>query len=96
MFNYVRDRGSLLFFGVCPSKAKIEISPYDVYKRELRIYGTFALLHDASSAIEMIRAKKIDAEALVSHRFPLDEFMTALNMMMDKTGSMKIVIEPGN
>jgi 2-desacetyl-2-hydroxyethyl bacteriochlorophyllide A dehydrogenase len=94
MFNYVRDRGRLLFFGVCPSEAKIEISPYDVYKRELKISGTFALLHTALSAIEMIREKKIDAETLVSHRFPLEDFMTSLNMMLEKAGSMKIIIEP--
>jgi len=94
MFNYVRDRGRLLFFGVCPSEAKVEISPYDVYKRELKIYGTFALLHTASAAIEMIREKKINAEILVSHRFPLEDFMTALNMMLEKVGSMKIIIEP--
>jgi len=94
MFSYVRDRGRLLLFGVCPSKAKIEISPYDVYKRELKIYGTFALLHTLVPAIEMIREKKINAEALVSHRFSLDDFMTGLNMMLEKTGSMKIVIEP--
>ncbi len=94
MFSYVRDRGRLLFFGVCPSKAKIEISPYDIYKRELKIYGTFALLHTLAPAIEMIREKKINAEALVSHRLSLDDFMTGLNMMLEKTGSMKIVIEP--
>jgi threonine dehydrogenase-like Zn-dependent dehydrogenase len=42
----------------------------------------------------MIREKKINAEALVSHRLSLDDFMTGLNMMLEKTGSMKIVIEP--
>jgi len=94
MFNYVRDRGRLLFFGVCPPNAKIEISPYDIYKRELKIFGTFAILYTALPAIEMIREKKINVEAIVSHRFPLDEFITGLNMMLDKTGSMKIMIEP--
>ncbi len=96
MFDYVRDRGRLLFFGVCPSKAKIEISPYDVYKRELKIYGTFALLHTTSPAIEMLREKKINAEDLVSHRFPLGEFTTALSMMLEKSGAMKIIIEPNS
>ena len=94
MFDYVRDRCRLLFFGVCPSKAKIQISPYDVYKRELKIYGTFALLHTAAPAIEMIREKKVNAEALVSHRLPLDDFMTGLDMMLEKSGSMKIIVEP--
>ncbi len=95
MFDYVRDRGRLLFFGVCPTQGRIEISPYDVYKRELKIYGTFAILYTALPAIEMIREKKVNAEALVSHRLPLDDFTTALDMMTDKADSMKIVIEPG-
>lgn len=94
MFNYVRDKGRLLFFGVCPQKSKIEISPYEIYKRELKIFGTFSLLHTAIPAINMIREKKINVEALVSHHFPLDNFSTALNMMLNKVGSMKIIIEP--
>lgn len=94
MFEYVRNRGKILFFGVCPQNAKIEISPYDVYKRELKIYGTFAILYTANQAIDMIREKKINVSDLVSHRFSLDEFMIALDMMMDRTNSMKIVIEP--
>ena len=96
MFDYVRDKGRLLFFGVCPSKAKIEISPYDVYKRELKIYGTFALLQTVPPAIEMIREKKVNAEALVSHKIPLSDFETAMNMMLEKVGSMKIMIEPAD
>jgi D-arabinitol dehydrogenase (NADP+) len=94
MFSYVRNRGRLLFFGVCPQNGKIEISPYDVYKRELKIFGTFALLYTALPAIDMIREKKVNAEALISHHLPLDEFPTALNMMMERSGSMKIIIEP--
>jgi len=94
MFNYVRNRGKLLFFGVCPQDGKIEISPYDVYKRELKIFGTFAILYTAIPAIDMIREKKINVEALVSHRLPLSEFPNALNMMMDRTSSMKIIMEP--
>ncbi len=94
MFKHVRDRGRLLFFGVCPQNGRIEISPYEIYKRELKIYGTFALLHTALPAIDMIREKKINAEALVSHHLPLGEFTTALDMMLEKSGSMKIIIEP--
>lgn len=94
MFNYVRDRGRLLFFGVCPQKSKIEISPYEIYKRELKIFGTFSLLHTAVPAIDMICEKKINVHALVSHHFPLDNFYTALNMMFNRSSSMKIIIEP--
>lgn len=94
MFKYVRDRGRLLFFGVCPSNAKIQISPYEIYKRELKIYGTFAILYTAQQAIDIIRAKKINVETLVSHRLRLDEFSNALEMLKDRSRSMKIMIEP--
>lgn len=94
MFKYVRNSGKILFFGVCPQNAKIEISPYDVYKRELKIFGTFAILYTANQAIDMIREKKVNVSDIVSHRLYLDEFMTALNMMMDRTSSMKVIIEP--
>lgn len=94
MFSYVRDKGRLLFFGVCPQKSKIEISPYEIYKRELKIFGTFSLLHTAIPAIDMIREGKINVEALVSHYFPLDDFQKVLNKMLKRSGSMKIIIEP--
>ena len=60
----------------------------------MKIYGTFAILYTANQAIDMIREKKINVEALVSHHLPLDEFMDALDMMMDRSSSMKIMIEP--
>ncbi|HGJ65548.1 TPA: hypothetical protein ENS27_09185 [bacterium] len=94
MFDFVRNRGRILFFGVCPQDGRIEISPYDVYKRELKIYGTFAILYTAIPAIDMIREKKVNAEALISHHLSLDEFPKALEMMMNRSGSMKIIIEP--
>ena len=95
MFDYVRDKGRLLFFGVCPPEARIEISPYDIYKRELKIAGTFSLVHTASAAIDMIRGKRIDAEALISHHLPLVEFEEAFDIMRNDPKSMKIVVEPG-
>ncbi len=94
MFEYVRNSGKVLFFGVCPQNAKIEISPYDVYRRELKVFGTFAILYTANQAIDMIKEKKINLDLLVSHRLPLDSFITALGMMTDKANSMKIIIEP--
>ncbi len=45
-------------------------------------------------ALDMIKEKKINLDLLVSHRLPLDSFITALGMMTDKANSMKIIIEP--
>lgn len=39
----VRNGGTLLLFGVCPPDARIAVSPYEIYKRDLRLVGSFAL-----------------------------------------------------
>lgn len=90
-FDYVRNKGQILFFGVCPQQAKIQISPYDVYKRELKISGTFALLHTARPAIDLLQEKKIQVEPLISHEFPLEEFESAFELKQ-KGEAMKIVV----
>jgi len=94
MFDYVRDKGRVLFFGVCPADAKIRISPYDVYKRELKICGTFALLHTSRQAIDVIKSKKIDVESLISHQFPLADFEAAFVLKQQGEAAMKIMILP--
>lgn len=90
-FDYVRNKGQILFFGVCPQEAKIEISPYDIYKRELKISGTFALLHTARAAIDLLKERKIQVEPLVSHKFPLEEFEKAFELKQSGE-AMKIMI----
>jgi 2-desacetyl-2-hydroxyethyl bacteriochlorophyllide A dehydrogenase len=94
MFDYVRDKGRILFFGVCPADAKISISPYDVYKRELKICGTFALLHTARQAVDVIKSKKVDVQSLVSHQFPLEDFEKAFALKQQGKDAMKIMIVP--
>ncbi len=96
MFDYVQDKGKLLFFGVCPADAKIQISPYDIYKKELKICGTFALLHTARPAIDLLKAKKISVEPLISHKFPIEGFMEAFALKQHGKEALKIVITPND
>ena len=94
MFDYVRDKGRLLFFGVCPADSKIEISPYDVYKRELKICGTFALLHTVQQAVDVLQSGKINVQSLISHQFPLEDFEEAFALKQQETDALKIMIIP--
>jgi len=90
----VRDKGRILFFGVCSTDAKISISPYDVYKRELKICGAFALLHTARQVVDVIKSKKVDVQSLVSHQFPLEDFEKAFALKQQGKDAMKIMIIP--
>lgn len=80
MFTHVRDEGKLLFFGVNPPEARIGISPYDVYKKDLEIHGSFALRFTFHQAIGLMRSGTVDVKPLLSHRMPIASFAEALQL----------------
>ena len=94
-FDYVTPGGKLLLFGVCPEDATIPFSPFDLYRRDISVYGSFALNVTLGPAIELLRGGAVQVEPLISHRFPLERFPRALEMARIRSESaMKIVIEP--
>lgn len=55
-FTHVRNNAKVLFFGVNPSDARVAISPYDVYRRDLEIYGSFSLRYTFHDALALLRS----------------------------------------
>jgi threonine dehydrogenase-like Zn-dependent dehydrogenase len=78
MFTHVRNEGKVLFFGVNPQGATIAVSPYDISRREISIYGSFALRYTFHEALAFIRNGVLDIDSLISDRFPIDGFPEAL------------------
>lgn len=78
MFTQVRNNGKLLFFGVNPAGARIAVSPYDVYRKDLEIYGSFAFRYTFHDALALLRSGAVDVKPLVSDRFPIERFPGAL------------------
>lgn len=70
--DYVATGGKALFFGVCPSGARIEISPFEVFRRQLTLAGTHSLNHNIPAALAALRAAGPEVERLVSHRLPIE------------------------
>ncbi len=71
--RYVTNGGTVLMFGVCPRESRIEISPYEVFRRQLRLAGAHSLNHNIAAALEAIRFTGADINRLVSHQVPLAE-----------------------
>jgi 2-desacetyl-2-hydroxyethyl bacteriochlorophyllide A dehydrogenase len=80
MFAHARPRGKVLFFGVCPSDSKIALNPFDVYKRDLEIFGSFALCFTFHQSIALLKAGAVQVGPLITHRFALDDFAEALRV----------------
>lgn len=71
--DYVANGGKGLFFGVCPSDLRIEISPFEVFRRQLTLAGSHSLNHNIPEALDTIRACGPDIGRIVSHRLSLED-----------------------
>jgi len=92
-FTHVRDEGKLLFFGVNPVEAAIKVSPYDIYKKDLTILGSFALRYTFHQAIDLLENGSVDVKPLLSAQLPLERFPDALKLA-GEGDALKVQIQP--
>jgi 2-desacetyl-2-hydroxyethyl bacteriochlorophyllide A dehydrogenase len=85
--------GTFLQFGVANYDTKVPIEPYEIYRREITITGSMAVLHSFDRAGELMAAGVLDPAVFVSHRFALDAYADALGQFRAGVGR-KILIEP--
>ncbi|MCO8273473.1 zinc-dependent alcohol dehydrogenase family protein [Actinoplanes sp. TRM 88003] len=85
--------GTYLQFGVSSYDARVAIEPYEIYRREITITGSMAVLHSFDRAGQLLAAGVLDPSIFVSHRFPLDDYAQALDQFRAGVGR-KILIEP--
>jgi 2-desacetyl-2-hydroxyethyl bacteriochlorophyllide A dehydrogenase len=89
----VRRGGKFMVFGVAPSEAKVEVSPFRIYNDEITLIGSMAVLYTFVQAIELLRNGVVQTEPLLTHTFPLDEFTDALDAMKAGEG-LKVQVLP--
>lgn len=85
--------GTFLQFGVSAEKAKVTIDPYRVYNRELTITGSMAVLHSYERAGDLFSGNLLNPEIMISHRYPLDAYETAISQFGKGVGR-KIQVQP--
>lgn len=90
LFEYVNKNGRILFFGHCDHDEKISISPYQVHKNDLSIYGSFSLKRNTAQALELLEKKRINLEGIISNEFKLTEFAEAFELA--KTGKFTKIV----
>lgn len=89
LINYAANGGNVLFFGVCPPGETINVSPHDVFRRQIRLAGTHSLNHNIPEALETIEKIGPTIERLISHRVELPEIKGFLEKS-SQTNSLKI------
>jgi D-arabinitol dehydrogenase (NADP+) len=92
--DFVRMGGLLIFYGVCPEEAEIHLKPYEIFRRELTIRGSFSQLHTFHRAVALFNQGLINTEGMITHTFPLEAWGEALSLMQQGTEAVKIVMTP--
>jgi 2-desacetyl-2-hydroxyethyl bacteriochlorophyllide A dehydrogenase len=92
-FAYLRPRGQMLMFGVAPMGAKIQIAPYDVFRNDWHILGSFALCYTFQEAITWLDTGVVDVRPLISHTLPLTEFSSGFQKFMQGE-TLKVQVDP--
>jgi threonine dehydrogenase-like Zn-dependent dehydrogenase len=85
--------GTFLMFGVARSDATAKISPFRVYNDEIRIIGSMAVLHSFERALALFEKGVIDSEAMITTRFPLDDYAKAIDAFRSGSG-LKVQVAP--
>jgi len=91
--SFTKNTGKIMFFGVCPPEDKITISPFEIYKRDLEIYGSYALCYTFYPALDLIHNKALDVKSIVSDRVSLKDLPMVFKSKKFKKDSMKIMLE---
>ncbi len=89
----VRPGGTFLVFGVASGDARAKFSPFDVYRNEIRIIGSMAVLNSFERALALVVRGVIDSDAMITHRFALEDYAKAIDTFKSGLG-LKIQVAP--
>ena len=89
MTHYMANGGKGLFFGVCPSDARIDVSPFEIFRRQLTLAGSHSLNRNIPAALKVIAGLTPGIDHVVSHRLSLKEISGILKSA-PPAGSLKV------
>jgi L-iditol 2-dehydrogenase len=90
------EKGAALHFGAPPPpKTEWNVDPNALYFSEIQTNSSFSANHiDTQAVLDLLTAKRIDAETLITHRFGLDGVGQAIRLHLNSDESLKSLIYP--
>lgn len=95
LIDYASDGGTVLFFGVCAPDARIAISPFEMFRRQLRLCGSHSLNGQIANALKLLQADDGTMARLVSHRLPMGEMLPFFEKGKASAATMKVQFVAG-
>jgi D-arabinitol dehydrogenase (NADP+) len=88
-----RDGGTVFVYGMTDENDRLTVSPYEVFRRELVIKGSFSQAYSFDRALQSIRTGRVATDGIVTHAFGLDDYGDALAALADRD-CVKAVVRP--
>jgi 2-desacetyl-2-hydroxyethyl bacteriochlorophyllide A dehydrogenase len=90
----VRAGGTFQCFGVAEADAVVQLRPFDIYRNEVSIVGSMAVLNSFDRAVRLAQAWGDRLAPLVTHEFSLEDYGDAVAAFRAGSG-LKLAIRPG-
>lgn len=84
--------GTILIYGVAAATDRISVSPFDVFKRELTVMGSYAQALNIGRAVTYLGTLPDGLNRLITHRFGLSDYGLALEAVGSSECIKAIVI----
>jgi D-arabinitol dehydrogenase (NADP+) len=92
--QFARRGATLLVYGVYPDKDTVRFNPFDVFRREITIKGSFAQIDAFPRALAYLESGKIKVNEIVTDEFALEDFGKVLEHAWARKGIKIAVIPP--
>lgn len=90
--KFVKNGGKYLVFGVCGPHDKVEISPFEIYRRDLEIIGSFAIRRTYDRAFKLMEHGAVNVKKLIFEALPVEDLPRGLDMMKHGKAPMKLQV----
>ncbi|MDQ1352552.1 MAG: L-iditol 2-dehydrogenase [Acidobacteriota bacterium] len=93
--NSVDRGGTVLCFATTEPGVDIPVPMNEFWRNEIKLMPSYGNSpYDAMVAIELIRAKKIPLQQMITHRLPLEQIGLGFRLVAEAADSIKVIIEP--
>ncbi|RLE80602.1 MAG: alcohol dehydrogenase [Thermoprotei archaeon] len=87
--------GKVLVFGVAPMNALISISPFEIYRKEISIIGSFINPHTTERAVKILEARRINVRDLITHEVRIEQVLEVFEKLRTKREDfVKVIVKP--
>ncbi|MBJ7552666.1 alcohol dehydrogenase catalytic domain-containing protein [Marinomonas ostreistagni] len=66
LISFTNSGGNIIFYGVCPKDAKISLSPFEVFRRQITIVGSHSLNKNIPESIEVLKHQETKLKQLIT------------------------------